>query len=66
MEYLISLCTNPNDIVFDPFMGTGTTGVACKSMGRKFIGCELIEEYFLMARDRLFSQDKPVHQMSLF
>lgn len=53
IEYLISLCTNPDDLVLDPFMGTGTTGVACMKQGRKFLGIELVEKYFSMAKDRL-------------
>ena len=41
MEYLCTLTKTPTGgIVFDPFMGSGTTGVACMNTGRKFIGCE--------------------------
>lgn len=44
----------PKDIiVFDPFMGTGTTGVACKELGIDFIGCEVVEEYFEEAVSRI-------------
>ncbi|CAH1656989.1 Methyltransferase (modular protein) [Hyphomicrobiales bacterium] len=39
--------------VFDPFMGSGTTGVACARMGRPFIGVEIDEEYFEIACDRI-------------
>lgn len=39
--------------VFDPFMGSGTTGVACAKMGRKFIGCEIDEKYFDIACKRI-------------
>ena len=41
------------DSVLDPFMGSGTTGVACKRLGRKFIGIELDEEYFGIAEKRI-------------
>lgn len=41
--------------VFDPFMGTGTTGVACVEMGRNFLGIELEERYYRMAEERLSS-----------
>jgi DNA modification methylase len=40
-------------LVLDPFMGTGTTGVACKSLGRDFIGIELDDTYFGIAKERI-------------
>jgi DNA modification methylase len=42
-----------SDLVLDPFMGSGTTGIACKELGRDFIGIELDEEYFNIAKDRI-------------
>jgi DNA modification methylase len=45
--------SNPSDIVLDPFMGSGTTGVACKNLGRDFIGIEIDKEYFNMAESRI-------------
>jgi DNA modification methylase len=42
-----------NDKVLDPFMGSGTTGVACKNLDRDFIGIELDEDYFKIAKDRI-------------
>jgi len=39
--------------IFDPFMGSGTTGVACKELGRNFIGCELDKDYFDIAQKRI-------------
>jgi len=39
--------------VFDPFMGSGTTGVACAKLGRSFIGCEINPEYFAIAKRRI-------------
>lgn len=47
-----------NDIVLDPFMGSGTTGVACKNLNRNFIGIELDKNYFKMAKERIESTDK--------
>ena len=41
------------DIVLDPFMGSGTTGIACKNLNRKFIGIELDENYFNLAKERI-------------
>lgn len=53
MEYLIKTYTNEGDTVFDGFMGSGTTGVACKDLNRNFIGCELDPEYFKIAEKRI-------------
>jgi site-specific DNA-methyltransferase (adenine-specific) len=52
-EYLIKTYTNENDVVLDNCMGSGTTGVACKNLNRKFIGIELDEEYFKTAENRI-------------
>ena len=46
LERLISIYTNPNDIVFDPFMGSGSTLKAANNLGRSAIGCEINESYF--------------------
>jgi len=53
MEYLIKTYTNEGDTVLDFTMGSGTTGVACKNLNRKFIGIELDEKYFEIAKDRI-------------
>lgn len=45
--------SNENDIVLDPFMGSGTTGIACMNTNRNFIGFELDEKYFEIAKERL-------------
>lgn len=45
--------TNPEDIVLDPFMGSGTTAVACIKLGRKFVGIEIERRYFEMAMERV-------------
>lgn len=42
-----------DDVVLDPFMGSGTTGVACKELNRDFIGIELDENYFNIAKERI-------------
>ncbi len=52
-EYLVKTYTNENDIVLDNTMGSGTTGVACVNLNRKFIGIELSEKYYNVAYDRL-------------
>jgi DNA modification methylase len=53
MEYLIQLITPPNGTVLDPFMGSGTTGIACKNLGFEFIGIEMSEEYCEIAQKRI-------------
>jgi site-specific DNA-methyltransferase (adenine-specific) len=53
MEYLIKTYTNEGETVLDFTMGSGTTGVAAKSLNRKFIGIELDEAYFNIAKDRI-------------
>jgi len=49
----INMTTRPNDTVLDPFMGSGTTGVAAVQTGRRFIGIELSERYFDIACKRI-------------
>jgi len=53
MEYLVRLITPPKGIVLDPFMGSGTTGIASKKESFKFIGIELNLEYLEIARKRV-------------
>jgi site-specific DNA-methyltransferase (adenine-specific) len=53
MEYLIRTYTNEGETVLDFTMGSGTTGVAAKNLNRKFIGIELDEAYFNIAKDRI-------------
>jgi site-specific DNA-methyltransferase (adenine-specific) len=57
LEYLIKTYTNENDIVLDFTMGSGTTGVACKSLNRNFIGIEKDEKYFKIAQERMKGAD---------
>jgi len=53
MEYLIKTYTNKGDVVLDPTMGSGTTGIACVNTNRKFIGIEKDENYYNIACNRL-------------
>ena len=53
LEYLIKTYTNEEDLVLDFTMGSGSTGVACRNLNRKFIGIELNTEYFNIAKDRI-------------
>ena len=56
-DHIISW-SNEGDIVLDPFMGSGTTGVACKNLNRNFIGIELDENYFNIAKERISKLNK--------
>ena len=53
LEKIIKTSSNENDVVLDCFMGSGSTGVACKHTNRKFIGIELNEKYFEIAKKRI-------------
>lgn len=68
MRELVSLFTDPGDLVLDPFAGSGTTGVACRMLGRRFVGWELDANYHAIATRRLNGEEaKPrLEQPSLF
>jgi len=53
VKWLINQFTDPEDIVLDPFMGSGTTAISCIHLGRKFIGIEINESYFNTACERI-------------
>jgi site-specific DNA-methyltransferase (adenine-specific) len=50
---VIQLNTDKGDLVFDPFMGSGTCGVVCTMMNRNFIGVEIDDKYFKIAKKRI-------------
>lgn len=52
-KILIENSSKPNEIVLDPFMGVGGCGIACKNLNRKFIGIEIDEKYFNIAKERI-------------
>jgi DNA modification methylase len=54
MENLVKIHSNEEDIVIDPFMGSGTTGLACKNLKRNFIGIEKELQYFETAKRRIY------------
>ena len=58
MEILIDNSTKPNEIVLDPFMGSGSTGVASLNLDRQFIGMEIDKEYFNIACERIKNETK--------
>lgn len=53
IETFIKLYTKENDVVLDFVMGSGTTGVACKKLNRRFIGVEIEEKYYNIAKERI-------------
>ena len=65
MKWLISYLSNPDDIILDPFAGSGTTLAAAKSLGRKYIGIEKEEKYVNTCKERLAQQflDLPVRRI---
>jgi DNA modification methylase len=55
MSEIVRIHTNKGDIILDPFMGSGTTGVAAINNDRKFIGIELSKDYFDLAKNRILN-----------
>ena len=53
IERLIKIHTNKNDLIFDPFLGSGTTALACKNLDRNFIGSEIDEKYYKTSMERI-------------
>ena len=58
LRKLIEVASNKGDVVLDPFMGVGSTGVACKELGRRFIRIEVDKDYFEAASKRVFGNYK--------
>ena len=58
MEYLVKLVSREGQVVLDPFMGSGTTGMACKKLNRDFIGIEMMPEYMEIAKCRIEATKK--------
>ena len=63
MRWAVDLGSRRGDVVLDPFMGSGTTGVACANLGRKFIGIEIERKYFDIACERI---DNAYRQKRMF
>lgn len=53
LKKILLASTREDDLVLDPFCGSGTTGVVCKVLGRKFIGIDINEEFIALAKERL-------------
>jgi len=65
MKYLIKLVSKENYVILDPFMGSGSTGIACKQLDRQFIGIELDKDYMEIAKKRIDSV-KDDDQLTIF
>ena len=72
MEILVENSSKEGDVVLDPFMGIGTTGIASKKLNRDFIGFEIDDNYFKIAKERIETGEyidktlKKVRQTKLF
>ena len=53
LQFYITNSSSVDDIILDPFMGSGSTGVACKNLNRKFIGIEIDDTYYEIAKKRI-------------
>jgi len=53
MERIVLACSDPGDVVADPFLGSGTTAVVARALGRRFVGCDVSEEYVRSAAERV-------------
>ncbi|HSQ20873.1 MAG TPA: site-specific DNA-methyltransferase [Blastocatellia bacterium] len=62
LRYLLEQYTEEGDVVFDPFVGSGTTAVACQQMKRHFIACDNNAEYVQIAQSRLKEPAPPVEE----
>lgn len=66
LRWLVKISTRPGDLVIDPFLGSGTTGVACVETERNFIGYEIDQTFFVMAERRIReAQQQPGLPMEL-
>lgn len=57
-EWPILTCSKPDDLIFDPFSGSGTVGLVAKRLGRNFLGCDLNEKYAVAANARIMGTEK--------
>lgn len=60
LEYLIRTYTQEGETVLDACMGSGSTGIACRNTGRRFVGIEIDSEYYQIARERIFAGSEEV------
>ena len=66
MNYLVTLGSRKGDVVLDPFMGSGTTPLACVSLERKYIGVDNEEDYYEIAKARVDKLEQPLKMWEKF
>lgn len=54
-DFFVKLFSQEGDLVLDPFMGSGTVGVVCKRLGRRFLGMDIVPSYIELAKKRIAS-----------
>jgi len=64
-RFLLKLFTEDSDVIFDPFMGSGTTAVAAYQMGRQWFGCELSKEYCDIANKRIADEQNNLFELKI-
>jgi site-specific DNA-methyltransferase (adenine-specific) len=60
IKKILMYSSNPGDLVFDPFLGSGTVAIEAKKEGRRFLGFEIVPEYFTFAKERIKIAEKNV------
>ncbi len=65
IERIIKASSNPGDVIFDPFLGSGTTAVVAMSLGRYFVGFEIQEKYCEIAKQRILNRYDEIKRQSL-
>lgn len=59
-QWLLEKSTKISNVVFDPFLGSGTTAVACEKLNRRWIGCEISEKYCEIAKERILRESQQI------
>lgn len=66
LSWLIQISSNPGELVFDPFMGSGSTAIAAVTNGRKFLGAEINQEYYALSLKRLNEVNQSKYMQTRF
>jgi len=63
LEWLIQISSNPGDIVFDPFMGSGSTAIAAINTGRAYLGSEIDASHYQLAQNRMSGAGNEIREL---